>query len=104
MSAIYSNIVKSFSYLSILIELSNGKKLTGYKLMIHLKENFGFEVSPGTIYHQLGMLSRNGIIRGEKLSKNRTVYEMTEKGIEVFNEFTEKWKNPLEYAYKNLNK
>ena len=101
MSKIYRNIVKSFAYMNILIELSKGTKLTGYDIIVHLRK-LGLEVSPGTIYHQLGMLSRNGIIRGERQS-NKTVYEMTEKGMKAFKQFKKKWKKPLEYAYKNLH-
>ena len=77
-----------------------GRKLTGYEIMTFLK-NFGFEVSAGTIYHQLGVLSRSGVIRGMKQG-HKTVYEMTEKGIEVFDEFKKQWKKPLEYTYQNL--
>lgn len=101
MSEIYRNVVKSFAYLNILIKLSKGKKLTGYDIIVHLR-NFGLKISAGTIYHQLGMLSRQGIIRGERQS-NKTVYEMTPKGMKAFKEFKEKWKKPLEYACKSLH-
>lgn len=101
MSQIYGNVVKCFAYLSILIGLSKGKKLTGFDIVVHVT-NLGLEVSPGTVYHQLGMLSRDGIIRGER-QKNKTVYEITEKGMKVFKEFKKQWKKPLEYAYHNLH-
>ena len=108
MSQIYSNLVKSFAYLNILIELSKGKKLTGYDIVVHVRK-FGLEVSPGTIYHQLHVLSELGFIRGEKQKtttkyarRGAMTYEMTEKGMEVFEGFKKKWKKPLEYAYKNL--
>ena len=101
MSEIYTNIVKSFAYLSILIQLSKGKKITGYDILVHVRK-FGLEVSPGTVYHQLGMLSRGGIVRGEKQG-NKTVYEITERGMEVYRRFKEKWKKPVEYAYQNIH-
>jgi len=109
MSEIVANILKSFSFLTILIELSKGKKMTGYEIMVHIK-SFGLETHAGTVYHQLGMLSEWGIIKGEEQEtrtkyarRGATAYEMTGKGMEAFKEFKEKWRKPLEYAYKNLN-
>ena len=109
MSEIAANILKSFSFLTILIELSKGKKMTGYEIMVCIN-SFGFEAHAGTVYHQLGMLSEWGFIRGEEQKtrskyarRGATAYEMTEKGMEAFEEFKQKWKKPLEYAYKNLN-
>lgn len=56
---------KCFLFVSILVELSNGKKITGYDMVIRMRE-FGFRVSPGTVYHQLDVLSRDGMVREEK--------------------------------------
>ena len=100
MSETRLNPVNCFSYASLLIELSKRRKLTGYDIIVHMRK-LGFEVSPGTVYHQLDVLSKDGIIRGEKKS-NRTVYEMTEKGIEDFQKMKRKWANVLEYVYQNL--
>lgn len=109
MSEIANNILKSFSFLTILIELSNGKKMTGYEIMVCIS-SFGFEAHAGTVYHQLGMLSELGIIKGEEQEtrskyarRGATAYEMTEKGMKAFEEFKKKWREPLGYAYKNLN-
>jgi DNA-binding PadR family transcriptional regulator len=109
MSEIANNIGKSFSFLTILIELSKGKKMTGYEIMVHIK-SFGLETHAGTVYHQLGMLSELGILKGEEQEtrtkyarRGATAYEMTEKGMKAFQEFKKKWKKPLEYAYKNLH-
>lgn len=103
MSQIYSNVVKSFAYLTIIIELSKGKKITGYDIIAHVN-NFELTVSAGTVYHQLHSLEKTGIIKGTRLRThaNKTVYKMTEKGMKTFNEFKKKWKKPLEYAYKNM--
>ena len=106
MSEIYNNVVKSFAYLSIIIELSKGKTITGYDILVHIKK-FGLEVSSGTVYHQLGMLEKAGIIKANPIRRKRTyktVYEITDKGIKIFNEFKKKWKTPLKYACKNLSK
>jgi len=106
MSEIYKNSIKCFAYLSLIIELSNGRKITGYDLLVHMKR-FGMEVSPGTVYHQLSMLEEAGIIKGTPVKRknaSKTVYEMTEKGKKVFEEFREKWREPLHYAYRNIVK
>ena len=100
----FSQAKKCFSHMFIVIELSKGKKLTGYDVIVRMRE-FGFDVSPGTIYHQLGVLSKEGIAEEEKQpwGKNyKTVYEMTEKGKELFQQFKKSWEKPLEYAWSNL--
>jgi DNA-binding PadR family transcriptional regulator len=97
---------KCFSLTTILIELSKGKKLTGYSIATKMSK-FGFNISPGTVYSQLGLLTRDGIIIGKKQSwgkTEKTVYEMTKKGREVFEEFKERWIIPLQYVYNNLTK
>ena len=98
-------MTKVFAYLSALIELSKGKKLTGYEIMAHVR-SFGLEVSAGTVYNQLVTLSRNGVIRAERQSnpRRRMVYEMTEEGREQLEEFRKTWVKPLEYTYENLFK
>lgn len=96
--------MKSFAYLSIIIELSKGRELTGYDVVAHVRE-FGLEVSPGTVYHQLEMLEKAGIIKAKPVRRKRsykTAYVMTKKGMEVFEEFKKKWMEPVRYAYKNI--
>ena len=104
MSAIYGNVVKCFAYLSIILELSKGKEITGYDVLDHVS-GFGLAVSAGTVYHQLGMLKKAGLIKSKRVRRGqtyKTVYTMTEKGMEAFKEFREIWRKPLEYAVKNL--
>lgn len=105
MPELHNNVVKCFAYLSTLIELSKGRKVTGYDILIHLK-NHGLEVSPGTIYHQLATLEKAGIIKREtqiRTKAEKTVYQMTEKGTKAFEEFKKKWKKPIDYAHKNIH-
>ena len=108
MSEITGNVLKCFSYLTTLIELSKGKKMTGYEIMTHIN-SFGFKANAGTVYHQLGILSELGFIKGEEQKtrskyarRGATAYTMTEKGMEAFHRFKKKWRKPLEYAYKNI--
>ena len=97
---------KSFSYLSILIELSKGRKMSGYDIIVHMNK-YGFEVSPGTIYDQLDKLAKGGTIRAKRAKtkiylKHKTIYEITKEGKELYKEFKKKWNRSMEYAYKNL--
>ena len=104
MSEIYENVVKSFAYLSLIIELSKGRKITGYDVLVHVK-GFEMEVSPGTVYHHLSMLEKAGIIKGTSTIRrqaSKTVYEITEKGMKAFEEFKDKWREPVRYAYQNI--
>ena len=104
MSAIYKNVVKCFAYLSLIIELSKGRKITGYDILVQVK-SYGLEVSPGTIYYQLGILEKSGIIRSSQVIRSnasKTVYEITDKGMKVFKEFKDKWEEPLRYVYRNI--
>ena len=104
MSEIYNYVVKSFAYLSIVVELSNGKEMTGYDILVHVRK-FGLEVSPGTVYHQLEMLEDAGIVKAKPVRRKRsykTAFVMTEKGMKVFGEFREKWREPIRYAHENI--
>lgn len=105
MSEIYENVVKSFSYLNIIIELSKGREMTGYDIMVHVKK-FGLKANSGTIYHQLDMLEKAGIIKAKPVRRKRgykALYEITDKGMKVLEEFKKKWRKPLEYVYQNLH-
>jgi len=108
MSEIVDNVLKSFSFLCILIELSKGKKMTGYEIMVHIS-SFGSESHAGTVYHQLGMLSEWGFIKGEEqetrtkyANRGAMAYEMTKKGIKAFRGFKEMWREPIQYVYQNI--
>ena len=83
--------------------------VTGYEILVHIK-SFGFQANVGTVYHQLGMLSEWGFIKGEEQQtrtkyarRGATAYQITEKGMKAFKKFKKKWKKPLEYAYQNLH-
>jgi len=104
MYKIYENVVKCFAYLSLIIELSKRRKMTGYDVLVHLQE-FELEVSPGTVYHHLEMLEKAGIIKGIptiRRNATKTVYEMTEEGMKRFKKFKGKWRKPVLYAYQNI--
>jgi DNA-binding PadR family transcriptional regulator len=65
---------------------------------------FGIEISAGTVYHQLRLLEKVGVIKGESptTSSAKTIYKMTENGFKVFAEFRPKWVQPITYVYNNI--
>jgi len=97
---LHKDVVASFAYLSILIELAHGKAFSGYDVLIHVKQ-FGLTVSPGTVYHQLGRLVDKGYIQGTQVN-GKTVYAMTAKGRQQFHEFKESQRAPIRYLFENL--
>jgi len=103
MTEILRHIAKCFSYMSIIIELSKGRKLSGYDILLHVQK-FDIEVSAGTVYHQLRLLEKAGLIKGESPAKSppKTIYKITDKGFEVFSDFRQKWVQPLTYVYNNI--
>lgn len=104
MSEIYQNAIKSFAYICLVIELSKGREITGYDIIVYVKK-FGLEVSPGTVYHHLEMLENLGIIRAKPQRRKRgykALYSLTEKGKRIFEGFKEKWKQPIKYVYENI--
>lgn len=103
MQEILKYIAKCFSYMSIIIELSKGRELSGYDILLHMRK-FGVEVSAGTVYHQLRLLEKVGLIKGEPLAKSppKTIYKMTDKGFKVFSDFRQKWIQPIAYVYNNI--
>jgi len=103
MSEILKYIAKCFSYMSIIIELSKGSELSGYDVLLHVRK-FDIEVSAGTVYHQLRLLEKAGLIKGEPptTSSTKTIYKMTDKGFKVFADFRPKWVHPITYVYNNI--
>ena len=89
--------------MSIIIELSKGKELSGYDILLHVRK-FSIEISAGTVYHQLRLLEKAGLIKGEPPAKSssKAIYKMTDKGFKVFSDFRQKWVQPITYVYNNI--
>lgn len=104
MSEIHDYLLKCLAYISLLIETSKGRVITGYDIMVHMKE-FGLKVSPGTVYNQIDMLEKDGIIKGTQVKRvkaSKTVYEITDKGRKLFNEFKDDWSDAFRYLCQNI--
>jgi DNA-binding PadR family transcriptional regulator len=52
---------------------------SGYQILRHLHEEFDVLFSPGTIYHQIYLLERKNLIKGEG-DDNGRIYCLTEEG------------------------
>ncbi len=97
---LHKDVVACFAYVSMLIELAHGRTISGYDVLVHVKQ-FGLTVSPGTVYHQLGRLVDKGYIQGRQVN-GKTVYAMTAKGLQQFHEFKEAQRAPIRYLFENL--
>ena len=100
---IQKDMIKCFSYMSLLIELAKGKQMSGYDFIVHVKK-FGGEVSPGTVYHQIKRFKKNRFIKSVEDVPGKTVYEITDEGLKAFKKFKEDWGAPIEYIHQNLGK
>jgi len=100
---IYKDVLKSFVYMSLIIELSKNKTVSGYDIMVHLK-NFGLKASPGTIYYQIERLRKAKVIEliNNDGGRGKKTYRITEEGLEAFSEFKGTWKQPIGYLCQNI--
>jgi DNA-binding PadR family transcriptional regulator len=64
---------------------------SGYQILRHLHETLSIPFSPGTIYNEIYMLERKGLIKSDG-DENARVYSLTPQGQEVLNEIADKKK------------
>lgn len=74
-----SRTIKSFADILILKYLKEHSLSSGYQILRHLHEEFDVLFSPGTIYHQIYLLERKNLIKGEG-DDNGRIYSLTEEG------------------------
>jgi len=72
-------LVTSLLDIRILSMLRNSNPLSGSDIIASVHNEFGFLMSPGTIYCVLYSLEREGLIEG-KWDQRRRVYTLTRKG------------------------
>lgn len=65
-------------------------------------KKFGLEVSPGTVYHQIHRFEENGIVKGARDVAGKTVYELTDKGMKLVQEFKEHFREPIHYICQHI--
>ena len=85
LSQIHKRIVKNFLDIVILMELRK-HPMSGYDAISFVHNKFHMLLSSGTIYSNLYLLERNGLVRGKRV-KRRMVYTLTEQGKETVKAF-----------------
>lgn len=71
--------IKSFADILILKYLKAHSLSSGYQILRHLHEEFDVLFSPGTIYHQIYLLERKKLIKGDG-DDNGRIYSLTDEG------------------------
>lgn len=77
-----------------ILEVISNKSIYGYELSLKLQE-YGLDVSEGSIYPVLLRLQKKNLIKGEMRESssgpNRKYYSLTEEGIKTLEEFKINW-------------
>jgi len=77
------DIVKRFLEIFILTKLKNNTLLSGYDFVEIIHKQFGFWMSPGTVYSALYRMERKGLIKPfcvSKFESRKRAYTVTEEG------------------------
>ena len=95
-----SNIKQRFArnFLDILVlTIIKSRPTWGYRIITDIRENFNVKIGYGTIYPLLKSLKTKGLIKSRsKISNRRKIYEITVKGLEVIDSYTELLKDQLQ--------
>jgi DNA-binding PadR family transcriptional regulator len=77
--------VKNFMDMVILMELGK-HEMSGYDFISFFSDRFHLLLSSGTVYSNLYLLERSGLVQG-KCSRGKRVYALTEQGKEKVRAF-----------------
>jgi DNA-binding PadR family transcriptional regulator len=72
-------------------QLKTKPSSSGYQILRHLHETLSIPFSPGTIYNEIYMLERKGLIKSDG-DENARVYSLTAQGQDTLNEIADKKK------------
>lgn len=84
-------IIKNFTDILVMKHLKTKPSSSGYQILRHLHETLSIPFSPGTIYNEIYMLERKGLIKSDG-DENARVYSLTPQGQEALNEIADKKK------------
>jgi Transcriptional regulator PadR-like family. len=76
---------------------------SGYQILRHLHETLSIPFSPGTIYNEVYMLERKGLIKSDG-DENARVYSLTAQGQEILNDVADKKKEIQDLIAEILQK
>ncbi len=85
---IKKRIVREFLDIIFLVEIKQHAKLSGYDLAVSLKNRYMLSLSAGTVYSQLHILERGGLIIGFFDGK-KTTFSVSPQGEEALAMFHE---------------
>ena len=74
--------IKSFTDILILKHLKSHPLSSGYQVLRHLYDGYDVLCSPGTLYKEIYLLERKGLIKAEG-DQNSRIYSLTDEGQKV---------------------
>ena len=92
-------VLKALMETAIMAQMRT-EPLSGYDLMLLFSEQFGINISPGTIYTTLNNMERDRLIKSKIISRKR-IYELTDEGSNALDEILEEMEG-LHKFIKNL--
>lgn len=83
---IRTSILKNFLNIVILVNLKDGKDLSGYDLTKGIQLKHGIRLSTNSVYRVVHSLEHDNLIKGKQDSSGKTVYSLTQQGREIISE------------------
>ena len=80
-SFIQDKVIKQFIDLIILSALRN-RPMSGYDLIVFIKNKYELKVSPGKVYQHLNIMARDGLL-ASILTPSKREYELTDLGRKI---------------------
>jgi DNA-binding PadR family transcriptional regulator len=85
----------------VLLSLSAGPR-HGHAIIVDVKEQFGIQLGPGTLYGSIAKLVRRGLIAPLPSEDRRRPYGITEAGRAALAEYLETWSKVVQVGNVRL--
>jgi PadR family transcriptional regulator PadR len=98
---IVQRIFRNFLDLMVL-RLVQAEPMWGYKIIKYAEEEYGVSIRHGALYPLLNSLERKGFLRSRKEAKRgrvRKVYEITSRGIQLLDAYSEVLQEQIRKQY-----
>jgi DNA-binding PadR family transcriptional regulator len=96
-------VIKNFTDILVMKYLKTKPSSSGYQILRHLHETLSIPFSPGTVYNEVYMLERRGLIKSDGNENCRT-YSLTVQGQETLNQIADKKKEMQDLIGEILKK
>ena len=76
----------------MVLRLVQTEPMWGYRIIRYVEEEYGISIRHGALYPLLNGLEKNGFLRSRKEAKGgrvRKVYEITSKGVQLLDAYSE---------------